>query len=134
MRINVTQEDIDKGKCGVASECAIARALMRTGEFQSVIVSGLQIVVCRKNSEYGELRFYPEMAIGDWIWRFDKLGKRGVAPFSFELKGIDARVINEPEVAPTPMMIPAMIPARKETQNATESTERIEGFRQGSLR
>jgi len=132
MRINVTQEDIDKGKCDMASQCAIARALMRTGEFKYVMVSGLQIIVCRKNNE--ELRFYPEMAIGDWIWRFDKLGKKAVAPFSFELTGTHARVINEPEVAPAPMMIPAMIPAKKETANVTESTERVEGFRQGSLR
>jgi hypothetical protein len=134
MRINVTQEDIDKGKCNIASECAIARALMRTGEFEHVTVSGLRIIVCRKNNENEELTFYPEMAIGDWIWRFDKLGKKGVAPFSFELTGTHARVINEPEVAPALMMIPAMIPAKKETVHATESIERIEGFRQGSLR
>jgi hypothetical protein len=121
MRINVTQEDIDKGKCDMASQCAIAKALMRTGEFKSVMVSGLQIVVCRKNTEYEELRFYPEQAIGHWIWRFDKLGKKAVAPFSFELKGIHARVINEPEVAPAPMMIPAMIPARVKEAAVCES-------------
>lgn len=77
MRIHVTQEDIDKGERGVASECAIARALKRQIPF-AVDVAVLPTSININETSY----LMPKKAI-TFVKRFDSY--LSVKPFSFDL-------------------------------------------------
>jgi hypothetical protein len=124
MRIEVTQEDIDQGLQGDGSRCAIALAIRRAG----LRVSVMGHEICTSGS-IGMPKYYtPGIEIRHWIGQFD-YNRKNVEPFAFELKEGGYLTPIKEEV-----LIPAMIPAKKETVHATEFAERVEGFRQGSLR
>ncbi len=105
MRIEVTQEDIDKGVRGNSNQCAIARALKRKYAHERISVSGIMV-------DIEDVCYSPGPEIREWIVTFDKVGKHMVKPFAFEIGRYRLSMVNEEE----PAMIPAMIPARVEVK------------------
>lgn len=76
--INVTQEDIDKGVCGEALLCALARAMSRYFK---------RLVYVRSQTYYVVGLYHkrlPQVAI-KFVCRFDNEPK-SVKPFSFQIE------------------------------------------------
>lgn len=81
MKIQVTQDDIDKGEIENPNTCAIARAVKRETHRRHVGIyedNGIEI-------EKDHYKMPWTKTIRNFIDRFDKGEK--VRPFSFELKG-----------------------------------------------
>lgn len=75
--VTITKQDIREGKKGDAYNCAIARALKRIFNTQSVSVSGSSATID------GVSYRLPQEAY-DFVSRFDNL-KTSVQPFTFQL-------------------------------------------------
>lgn len=87
MIVTVTQEDIDKGICGNAVNCAIAMAVSRkTG--RAVRVSYDAVTVFdpedRGDDKYYKLSFPAKQ----FIAKFDRGEREKLKPVTFSLKGI----------------------------------------------
>lgn len=80
LKIEVTQDDIDRGICQSPTRCAVARAIRRITGKRYVEVNADQTLVGQDfNTEL------PKKA-QDFIHRFDE-DKKKVKPFSFVLRG-----------------------------------------------
>lgn len=78
LTVEVTQEDIDQGECGVPTNCPIARAIRRVTKHEYVSVGSWSAGVgpLIVNLPYDAIRFVEE---------FDS--RHTVKPFRFELTG-----------------------------------------------
>lgn len=85
VKIEVTQEDIDRGVCGNATRCAVARAIRRIVGKRNIEVTQNNIAV---NSDFDVA---PPKKVRDFIDKFDA-NKKSVKPFSFVLRGYKGKV------------------------------------------
>ena len=100
MRVKVTQQDIDLGLQKDAYSCPIARAVKRqTGAARVKVLFGITVwgedeVVGLGVSDDARFRWktashrLPDEA-KSFMLRFDRLGKGGVEPFTFEAEPIE---------------------------------------------
>lgn len=83
IKIQVTQDDIDRGRRCVASQCPIARAVRRAFDKPySVSVGTRYIIVCQKRRGPEQV-FTMDANTCHWRHEFDMA--RSVQPFSFPL-------------------------------------------------
>ena len=79
MKIDVTELDIENGKCGVAFSCPVALAVRRATGITRVYVGS-------RHLEIGDRRMAIPIPVRRFITCFD--AEIPVGPFSFELEGI----------------------------------------------
>jgi hypothetical protein len=84
VRVSVTQDDIDKGKCGDQNKCmikiSVARAINVPHGYVRVDATGISVT---RRPDYREKAFIPRQALANML-RFDK-DKDSVKPFYFWL-------------------------------------------------
>ena len=85
MKITVTQEDIDNGKCGDGEKCAVANALVRQlpDRYHTIFVEPGKALLYVKGQPYSGEQYTLPSAVKAKISRFDKHAK--IRPFEFEL-------------------------------------------------
>jgi hypothetical protein len=94
MKITVSREHIESGKCNVAQRCAIAAAIKdvyRDVSYVSVRTNGITITERRKDGGSVRKHLAVPLKAARAIIRFD--AGEDVRPFSFESKLIDQKVI-----------------------------------------
>jgi len=86
MRVTVTQEDIDKGICGNAVSCAIAKAVSR--KTKSPCRVSYDAVTVHGNGDE-DIKYYRlSTPAKKFIAQFDMGNREKLKPVTFSLKGI----------------------------------------------
>lgn len=95
LKIHVTKDDIDEGKCGLPNKCMIKLAVKRAiGGHGYVAVDSTGIAITRR-SDYREKAFLPRPVV-EAMYLFDQ-DKSKVKPFSFTAHFFKTSKIARPE-------------------------------------
>ena len=87
MRVDVTQEDIDKGRPCSEEFCPVALAIKRKRGVHEVRVSGVRTTVAKNRYDFAMYEL-PASA-WEWIEAFDDGGQVNKGPFSFRMRRVN---------------------------------------------